>query len=102
MDKMTKRHVRVVFWGLSVIVTYVFTAWLIDYLFGILIPSQILLIAISGCMAVDAYSRIRFWKNRDEFLTTEELNSVKMSIFLLPIPAEVLFALLCIGSAFGE
>lgn len=102
MDKMRKKHISIGFWTLGVLVAYVCTAWLVNRLFKVIIPPQILLVAVSACMAVDVYMRITFWKKRDEFLTAEEVKSNEAKIFLMVIPAEILFVLLCIGSVFAD
>lgn len=101
MNEIRKKHIRVVFWLIGAFIFCIFAVWLIEFLFGFVIPSQLLLIAIAGCLAVDAYIRIDFWKNRDNYLTEEELKSKEIHVFLMPIPAEILLLLILSISTFS-
>lgn len=100
MDKMMRVHLRIIIWVIIAFGAYIFASWITVYFWKIRIPTKILLIVIAGCMVTDAYLRIRFLLDQGlEKNESKHIDSQK-KIFLMAVPAELLFAFLCFVSWF--
>ena len=101
MSDMTKVHIRVIGWVALAVGAYLFASLTIDALYGIRIPPKLLLIAVSAPMVIDICSRIKYLCNQAK-KGEQEGTAVQRRIILMTIPAEVIFALLCVLSLFEE
>ena len=102
MGSMIKLHLRIVVWVLVVVGLYLLSSWIMQALFELTIPTCILLIAIAGCMLIDAYLRIKHLKDQNWGKSKDERASVQKRIIMMAVPAEILFALLCLLSLSGK
>ena len=100
MDKMTRLHLRIIIWVIIAFGAYILASCVTMYFWEIRIPTNILLIVIAGCMVRDAYLRIRFWLDQGWANNGNKYMESQKNIFLIAIPAELLFAFLCFVSAF--
>ena len=101
MSKMIKLHTRILFWMIFIIGAYLLLHWAIDTLFGITVPTQIMLIAIAGAMVMDVCKRVKFLHIQN-LTDGDESMATQRRIVLIAIPAELLFTLLCLSSLFSN
>ena len=101
MSDMTKVHIRVIGWVALAVGAYLLVSLTIDALFGIRIPPQIILIAVSGPMVIDICMRIKYLCNHCR-KGDQETTAAQRHLILMAIPAEAIFVLLCILSLFEE
>ncbi len=101
MNILLKQHLRIIIWLLSCVFVYTSGAVLLDYLFSVAIPPEVLLFLLSICLAFDTWKRFLFWSQRTDYLSPSEISSTGAKIFLTVIPIEIFLAILCICSMFA-